>query len=258
MPESHYIYPGYGRPLQPREGGSSERIKERVALVARVLAKGGILPWVFGHCSARIQGSDRVYMMSHVHWAGKVIQEVTADDIHMVHTNGDPIDCESIDVPEERFFHLEVYKARPDIGGLVYGHPNMSCAFASAGRDTLTLWGEKVPIMDWPGFGSGAEKGRLVAEKMGKANAVVWESGNVVVGKTIEEACVNAFALEWEAQRQWFLTVLGVKSPKPAMFFPAVDDKAFFATRVGFEWFEAMDPGVGKKVDGGLFWNAGL
>ncbi len=47
MPESHYIYPGYGRPLQPREGGSSAKIKERVALVARVLAKGGILPWVF-------------------------------------------------------------------------------------------------------------------------------------------------------------------------------------------------------------------
>jgi ribulose-5-phosphate 4-epimerase/fuculose-1-phosphate aldolase len=258
MPESHYIYPGYGRPLQPREGGSSERIKERLALIARVLAKGGILPWVFGHCSARIQGSDRVYMMSHVHWAGKVIQEVTADDIHMVHVNGDPIDCESIDVPEERFFHLEVYKARPDIGALIYGHPNMSCAFASAGRDTLTLWGEKVPIMEWPGFGSGAEKGRLVAEKMGKANAVVWDSGNVVVGKSIEEACINAFALEWEAQRQWFLAAMGVKTPKPAAFFPAVDDKAYFASKVGFEWFEAMDPGPGKKVDGQLFWNAGL
>lgn len=258
MPESRYIYPGYGRPLQPREGGSSPRIKERLALVARVLAKGGILPWVFGHCSARIQGSDVVYMMSHVHWAGKVIQEVTADDIHMVHMNGDPVDCESIDVPEERFFHLEVYKARPDIGGLIYGHPNMSCAFAAAKRDTLTLWGEKVPIMEWPGFGSGAEKGQMVAEKMGKSNAVVWESGNVVVGKSIDEACVNAFALEWEAQRQLFLNILGVKTPNPVQFFPAVDDKAYFAAKVGFEWFEAMDPGPRKEVDGRLFWNAGL
>ncbi len=98
MPESHYIYPGYGRPLQPREGGSSAKIKERVALVARVLAKGGILPWVFGHCSARLQGGDVVYMMSHVHWEGKLIQEVTADDIHMVSMNGDTLDCDSIDV----------------------------------------------------------------------------------------------------------------------------------------------------------------
>lgn len=257
-PESHYIYPGYGRPLQPREGGSSAQIKERVARVARILAKGGILPWVFGHCSARIQGGDVVYMMCHVHWEGKLIQEVTADDIHMVRMSGETIDCDSIDVPEERFFHLEVYRARPDIGGLVYGHPNMSAVFASAGRDTLTLWGEKVPLMEWPGFGSGAEKGQLVAEKMGKANAVVWESGNVVVGKTIEEACINAFALEWEAQRQIFLAILGVKDPKPANFFPTVDDKPYFASKVGFEWFEGMDPGPRKEVDGRLFWIAGL
>jgi len=255
---SHYDYPGYGRPLEPREGGSSEKIKERLALVARVLAKGGILPWVFGHVSARIQGGDRIYLMSHVHWAGKLIQELTASDIHMVDMNGNPVDCDSIDVPEERFFHIEVYKARPDMGALIYGHPNMSCAFAAAGRDTLTIWGEKVPIMEYPGFASAAEKAQKVAKAMGKANAVVWESGNVVVGKTIEEACVSAFALEWEAQRQLFLTLLGVKSPQPARLFPPVEDIPSFATKMSFEWFEAMDPGAGKQVDGRLFWNAGL
>ena len=93
---------------------------------------------------------------------------------------------------------------------------------------------------------------------MGQADAVVWDSGNVVVGKTIEEMCVNAFALEWEAQRQLFLTILGVKDPKPVNFLPDVEDKADFAARVGFEWFEAMDSGAGKKVDGSLFWNSGL
>ncbi|MDP2932144.1 MAG: class II aldolase/adducin family protein, partial [Chloroflexota bacterium] len=225
----------------------------------RVLAKGGILPWVFGHCSARIQGSERVYMMQHVHWAGKIIQEMTANDVYLVDVNtGIPLDCESIDVPEERFFHLSVYQARPDIGGLIYGHPNMSCAFAAAGRDTLYLWGEKVPIMKWPGFGSAADKGKMVADKMGKANAVVWDNGNVVVGKTIEEACVNAFALEWEAQRQLFLHLLGVKNPEPSLYFPNVDDRSAFATKLGFEWFEAMDPGPGKKIDGKLFWHGGL
>ena len=256
--QSHYIYPGYGRPLAAGEGGSSEKIKEKLAMVCRVLAKGGILPWVFGHCSARIQGSDVVYMMSHVHWEGKCVQEVTAKDIHLVHIDGHPIDCESIDVPEERFFHLEVYKARPDIGALVYGHPNMSSLFAAAGRETLYLWGKKIPIMAWPGFGSGAEKGQKVAEKMGEADAVVWESGNVVVGKTIEEACINAFVLEWEAQRQLFLTILGVTDPKPSNYFPDVDDKVAFAAKLGFQWFEAMDPGPAKKVDGRLFWTAGL
>ncbi len=254
---SHYIYPGYGRPLEPREGGSSQKIKETVAQVARVLAKGGVLPWVFGHCSARIQGSDRVYMLCHVHWAGKVLQECTADDVYMVGMDGNPIDCESIDVPEERFFHLGVYEARADIGGLVYGHPNMSCAFAAAGRETLNIWGEKVPIMEWPGFASAAEKAQKVAKVMGEGRAVVWESGNVVVGRNIEEACVAAFMLEWEAQRQLFLTLLGVQSP-PLRPFPPVDDLPAFATKMSFEWFQAMDPGPGKQVDGQLLWRAGL
>jgi len=252
------IYPGYGRPLKSREGVSGERMKERLALVARVLAKGGILPCVYGHCSTRIQGGDRIYITPHVHWAGKVIQEVTADDIHMVNMDGNPIDCDSIDIPEERFFHIEVYKARPDIGGLIYGHPSMSCAFAAAERDTLTLWGEKVPIMEQPGWGSAPEKGQKVAGKMGKANAVVWDSGNVVVGKSIEEACMNAFALEWEAERQLFLTILGVKSPKPTLGVAGMEDIAAMAAQQTFEWFEAMDPGVGKKVDGRLFWNTGM
>lgn len=85
MTSEHTInVPGYSRPLQWREGGSSAKIKERVALVARILAKGGILPWVAGHCSARLPGSDRIYMMPHVHWMGKIIQDLTADDIHIV------------------------------------------------------------------------------------------------------------------------------------------------------------------------------
>jgi len=255
---SHYIYPGYGRPLEPREGGSSNKIKETVAQVARVLAKGGILPWVFGHCSARIQGSNRVFMLCHVHWAGKVIQECTADDVYMCGMDGNPVDCESIDLPEERFFHLSVYEARPDIGGLIYGHPNMSSVFASAKRDTLYLFGKKIPIMEYPGFGSATEKGKMVAEAMGDAQAVVWPSGNVVVGRTLEEACVNAFALEWEATRQMFLAILGVKSPEPINYFPAVEDTARFATTVGYDWFKAMDPGAERKVDGRLPYNCGL
>ena len=248
------IFPGYGRPLKAGEGGSSARLKEQLASATRILAKGGILTWVFGHCSARIQGSDKIYMIPHVHWEGKLFEEITADDIHMVGMDGNPIDCESLDIPEERFFHVEVYKARPDIGGLVYGHPNMSCAFAAAGRDTLTIYGEKVPIMDPPGFGSAAEKGQKVAAKLGDAKAVVWESGNVVVGKTIEEACVNAFQLEWEAQRQLFLTILGVKQPRSARYLAPFEDVADYATKMGFQWLKAMDPGVSKKVDGRLFW----
>ena len=66
------------------------------------------------------------------------------------------------------------------------------------------------------------------------------------------------FVLEWEALRQIFLAILGVKDPKPANCFPAVDDKTYFASKVAWDWFEAMDPGPTKEIDGRLFWIAGL
>lgn len=256
----HNIYPGYGRPLQPAEYGSGEKIKESMALVARVLGKAGYVPWVFGCISARIPSSDRIFMLSHVHWAGKVLQEVTANDIRVVDMNtGKPLDCDYIDLPEDRLLHIEIFKARPDIGALIYSHPTMSCAFAAAGRDTLTLLGEKVPIMQWPEIAEQhglPVKAQKIIDNMGKANALIWDTGSIVVGRSIEEACVNAFCLEWEAQRQLFLTVLGVTSPKPAIWIPW-DDKSDFVTKIGFPWFKAMDPLV-NKVDGRLFWNTGL
>ncbi len=52
--------------------------------------------------------------------------------------------------------------------------------------------------------------------------------------------------------------MLGVKEPKPALGFPALEDITAFVTKVGWEWFEAMDPGPCKQVDGRLWWIAGL
>ncbi len=249
------VYPGYDRFLSPGEGVSSKNLKEKVALVSRVCADGGIFPWSFGHCSTRIPGGNIIYIMPHVHWEGKVIQEVSADSIRTIDLDGNVLDGDPIDVPEERFFHVELFKARPDVGGLIYGHPNMSCAFAAAGRDTLSVFGQKVPIMPPPGFGSASEKAQKVANALGNALAVVWSGGNVVVGKSIEEACVTAFALEQEAERQLFVSLLGGK-PNPEVHGPPVEDLVGWMTKLGFPYFEAMDRGPRRETTGHLLWRS--
>ena len=81
-------YPKFERELQPGEG---VRMKERLALVTRVLADGGIIPSVFGHCTCRVPGSDRIYITPHFHWEGRVMQEVTANDIHLMDMDGNTL-----------------------------------------------------------------------------------------------------------------------------------------------------------------------
>lgn len=250
-------YPGYDRFLDAGEGVSSKDLKERLALVSRVLADGGIIPWVFGHCAARIPGSNRIFIMPHAHWQGKVVQEVAAEDVQIIDLEGNVLNGDPIDVPEERFFYVEIFRARPDIGGVIYGHPNMSCAFAAAGRDTLGIFGDKVPLIPFPGFASVSETGEKVAKALGKGRAVVWSRGNVVVGKNIEEACVTAFALEREAERQLFVILLGGKpEPEPATAPPGIEDLASWMTKLGFSYFEAMDRGPRRETTGRLFWRS--
>ena len=269
------VYPKYDRTLKFGEGKSTRHLKETVALVTRVGANGGIWPTVFGHCSARIAGNNRIYITPHFHWQGRVLQEVTADDVRVMALGGNPLEGESIDIAEERCFHTEVYKARPDVGGVIYGHPRLSNAFADAGRDTLTVFGSKAPLIPSPGWGSAVEVGQAVAKGLGKNNrAVFWPSttfigpagsptaapgGTVVVGKTIEEACVTAFLLEREAEMQLFMTVLGAKPPKPVS-----GEKAFtpeqlakqieVQTALQFPYFAAMDRGPCRETRGLLFW----
>lgn len=252
------IYPKYDRVLVPGEGRSSRAIKEKVVLVGRVLAEGGILPYPFGHCSARIPGGNRIYIMPHTHWQRKVIQELTADDICTMDLDGNPLDCDSIDIPEERYFHIEVYKARPDVGAVIYGHPRLSSAFADAGRDTLSVYGSKVNIIPYPGFGHLSDRGKAIAEGLGKNRAVVWSGGNVVVGKDIEEACVTAFALEREAERQLFVILLGGtpqrRSDEDIPPTPEVLRRREMVMSLSFQYYEAMDKGPRREVQGRLFW----
>ena len=265
------VYPKYERELKPGEGSN---LKSRVALVTRVLAYGGILPHVYGHCTARVPGGNRIYITPHFHWQGKILQEVADDDIHLMDLEGNPLDCDSVDMPEERCFYTEIYKARPELGAIIYGHPRLSNAFADAGRDTLSVFGTRVPLIEPPGFGNAIEVGQKVVKGLGEHHlAVFWPSstfigpsgamttaagGTVVVGRTIEEACVTAFTMEREAEMQLFVTILGGKPRGQSIIEPpnheAVAKQVEVRTVLEFPYYAAMDRGPRRETRGLLFW----
>jgi ribulose-5-phosphate 4-epimerase/fuculose-1-phosphate aldolase len=94
-----------------------------VALACRILAAQGCAREITGHVSARIPGTDEMLVRCrHVDDPG--VEFTTVDDVCRVHIDGTSADLpKGYKLPGEFAIHSELYRSRPDIGGVAHGHP---------------------------------------------------------------------------------------------------------------------------------------
>jgi len=198
--------------------GAGTSLAERSALVARAvrtLAGGDILTLTVGHVSCRVPGENWVLILGHTHKAFKTLDSIEAADIIRMDLDGRPLDAGG-EPPGERFIHTEIYRRRPDVQAVIHGHPETSTYFGVAGREIVPVYfragqfAPRVAIHDYAGQIDTPELGRAVAEELGGSTALLLRGhGTVVVGESIEEATVNAFALETNARIQLYASQLG-------------------------------------------------
>jgi ribulose-5-phosphate 4-epimerase/fuculose-1-phosphate aldolase len=202
------------------EGLQETALKSELVQAIRVLANGGILTLMVGHASVRM--GDKALILGHAHKSGKTLNQVTEDDIVSIDLDGSLVEGR-LAPPGERFIHSEIYRARPDVGAVVHAHPLASLPFGVAGVDVIPVFaravplGPRVPVLDYPGQIDTGDKGKMVAQALGSGKALLLRGhGTVVVGDTLEEACVNSFMLEMNAEVQFRATLLGqVKAVTP-------------------------------------------
>ncbi len=104
-----------------------EELKKEVLKANLGLVKNGLVLFTWGNVSAR-QGEYVVIKPSGVEYEG-----MKAEDMVVVDLNGKVIEGKyrpSSDMPT----HLELYKAHPEIGGIVHTHSTFATAFAQAER----------------------------------------------------------------------------------------------------------------------------
>ncbi len=105
-------------------------------------------------------------------------------------------------VSGETFIHTEIYKARPDIGGVVHAHPMHVVILSAAGRKLETFNPASIAFLEGvPVLGSNliyrAEDGREIAQTLGQGKAVILKNhGAVTIGRTVAEAVVTMYHLE--------------------------------------------------------------
>ena len=110
-------------------------------------------------------------------------------------------------IPREAVIYTEIFKARPDVNAAVHCHASMCVALSIADKPVSCVhvqsnrFGGGVPIYPRPIYILDEFEGADLARTLGNANGMMIKGhGIVTVGKSIDEACINAVYMERTAK----------------------------------------------------------
>jgi L-fuculose-phosphate aldolase len=186
----------------------AQSLREQVAWACRILADEGYADLTLGHVSARGPGGE-VWIKR----KGVALDEVEPEDV-VTTDDGDAV------LHLETVLHTGVYRARPDVGAVVHGHPPYATALAATSTDLQMLTHDAVLFADGlarfadPDLIVADEQGDRVAAALGSRRAVLLSNhGVLVVGKDVAWAVLAAATLERAARLQSIASALGPLSP---------------------------------------------
>ncbi|MDR2234325.1 MAG: L-ribulose-5-phosphate 4-epimerase [Tannerella sp.] len=195
-----------------------DMLKKEVFKANIDLVKHGLVIFTWGNVS----GIDREKGMVAIKPSGVAYEEMTEDDMVIVDLEGNIIESRlkpSSDTPT----HLELYKAFPEIGGIVHTHSTYATAWAQAGKDIPNIgtthadyFSDAIPCtrdMTEEEIKGEYEKetGKVITQTFSKLTpmhvpgVLVKNHGPFAWGKTPAEAVHNAVVLE-QVARMAFLS----------------------------------------------------
>jgi len=185
--------------------------RERVALACRILHAEGHESGLAGQITCR--ESERSFLTQRL---GSGLGEARASELLLIDEGLHVLEGSGLPNPANRF-HAWLYRARPDIQCVVHTHPPYSSALSMLGvplviahMDGCALYDSVAFLPEWPGVPVADEEGRLIAAALGDKSAVLLvHHGLVVVGHSVDEACVLALQFERAARLQLLASSAG-------------------------------------------------
>jgi L-fuculose-phosphate aldolase len=199
----------------PRGGVTAEvaAVRDEIVRVARLLRERGLAIGTSGNVGARL-ADGRIAITP----ATMDYDDIMADDIVIVEADGSPSKGHRQPSSELRI-HVEIFGARPDVGGIVHSHSPYATAYAAArrevpavhyilallvgpGRDTLR-------VAPYATFGT-VELARNAIATLGTDNAVLLANhGAIAVAGSVATALGRAERVEELAMLAWRAEQLG-------------------------------------------------
>ncbi len=227
-------------------------LKRKSVLAHRILTMTGSMGDTTGHVMVRIPGTDEMLIRGRngIDVAPAYVQPRC---LRRVNFEGQPTEeAPGWTIPPERYIGTTVFKARPEIGCVIHAHPPAQVLCSILDVELRPIVGSQNWIgsaMAMGGVGvyprslliHSPEIGAAVMAIMGDQNAVILKAhGNVVAGRTVEEATVRAIRLENLAKLTWQFAIAGAQSPE-----------------VSWEdWEDHLRPEAGREtgMQGGIAW----
>jgi L-ribulose-5-phosphate 4-epimerase len=112
-----------------------EKLKEQVFQANLQLPKHGLVTFTWGNVS----GVDRERGLVVIKPSGVAYDEMQAEDMVVVEVETGKVVDGNLKPSSDTPTHLELYKAFPNVGGVVHTHSRWATSFAQAGRGIMAL-----------------------------------------------------------------------------------------------------------------------
>ena len=189
-----------------------EQIRGEIADTGRRLEHQRLLNATAGNLSARVEPEAIAITPSNVPYP-----EIAAADVVVTDLSGKVLDGERRPSSETPF-HTAVYRARPEVGGVVHTHSPFATALAALHRPipaihyAIASFGvSQIPVVPYETYGSDALAGRLerVVAVTGAKGVLLANHGTVTFDESLEGAAALAALLEFLAATYYRALAVG-------------------------------------------------
>ncbi|MYV49608.1 class II aldolase/adducin family protein [Streptomyces sp. SID2888] len=189
-----------------------DRLARQIAVGARMLSLDGHDDFNQGQISARLPGSDTFFIKN----ALCGFDEAAPDRI--VAASTDPDAPVAPLAPPELPLHQAIYRARPDVNGIVHSHAPHTLVFGTTdlhlrpvSHDGAHFTGQLGLFTQTSNTILDHETAEAIAEALGTGEGVLLRNhGGVVIGKSVRHAAVFAQVLERACRLQLLAEQTGV------------------------------------------------
>jgi L-fuculose-phosphate aldolase len=188
-----------------------QEIREEIVKMGNKIATTGLVMGTWGNISAVIPGKELMAITP----SGVDYETIQPQDIPILDFSGNVVDGNLIPSIEWSL-HLEIYKARPDINGIIHTHSTFCTAMAVARKaipgaceDMVQIVGGDVRVADYVLPGT-VELGHAAVRAMENRNAVLLANhGLVGAAGSLKEAYKIVNVVEKSAQATVYATMMG-------------------------------------------------